>query len=122
MSKTIKFPLFDCQVRHSGNMLHTITKRGITAYELRVLKQIHGDDSVIHLKSVGELERDEHQEHLRLARVYGVKNVERVFGPVVEDFSEWIEQQLNAEADERDTKSTADKQPSAVGTLSVKKG
>lgn len=118
MSKTIKFPLYDCQVRHAGNILHTITKRGITAYELRVLKNIHGDDSIIHLRSVGELERDEHDEHLRLARVYGVKNVERVFGPVVDDFSSWIEEQLSSEAEEREQK-VAEKQ---TNTLSVKKG
>ena len=120
MSKTIKFPLFDCQVRHAGNMLHTITKRGVTAYELRILKKIHGDDAIIHLKPVGELERDEHDEHLRLARVYGVKNVETVFGPVIDDFSEWIEEQLSAEAEEREQRAAEQKQPTTVGTLSKK--
>lgn len=103
--------VYNCIVRLGGNLLHTVPKVRISGEEIRLLKAIHGDDSIAEVKELGTLDgwtRDE--ELLDLADRYstdvekreGRKLVEKVFGISLNDFDDWLMQKEIAEAGRQD--------------------
>lgn len=79
--------LYNCKIRLHGNPLDETRKRGVTAGEIRLLKQIHGDDAVLEVTPTGEVAandagepRSEAEERARLERIYGEKPVSKMFG------------------------------------------
>lgn len=99
--------LFDCEVRLSGDILHSQVRYGITNGEIRVIRAIHGEAGVVKITPAGEAEVNEKEELYRLAVKYskdidprtGVKLVERVFGVPLDGFEEWNnEREMGQEA------------------------
>lgn len=67
--------LYDCRVRHNGNLLHEIPKSRITAREVQLLKHIHGADAIVALAEVGEdASITDASEYKRLALAYSAAN------------------------------------------------
>jgi hypothetical protein len=93
----MKFTLNKAVIRTGGNIGHTVNRDNLTDYEIRILKRIHGQDAVVNVVQTGEVEREKRDEYLRLARFYGVANVEKVFNVVLDEFSEWIDAKLDEE-------------------------
>lgn len=94
---TVKY--YNCQVRLGGSLLHTVPKTRITGEEVRLLKHLHGDDSIVELKEVGVATDESRDEVLNaLADSYssepdkrdGRKLVEKVFGISLNDFDSWL--------------------------------
>ena len=90
---------YNCQVRLGGSLLHTVPKSRITGEEVRLLKHLHGDDSIVELKKVGAATDETREEVLKaLADSYssepdkhdGRKLVEKVFGITLDDFDSWL--------------------------------
>lgn len=77
--------LYDCKVRLHANPQDEVRRRKVTAAEIRVLRQMHGDDAVVEIKETGEATaRSVEQERDRLARLYTEPVVTKLFGaPVV---------------------------------------
>lgn len=116
----MKFTLNKAVIRTGGNIGHTVNRVDLTDYEIRILKRIHGQDAVVNVVQTGEAERDEREEFLRLARFYGVANVEKVFNVVLDEFSEWIDAKLDAELAEREAAKEAAPEKTS-NTLTLKK-
>lgn len=72
--------IYDCRVRHAGNMLHEIPKNGVTAPEVMILRHIHGPDAVVSLQPRRNDRRPHLEEIDRLRREYGAKAFSSVFG------------------------------------------
>ena len=114
------FTLNKAVIRTGGNIGHTVNRVDLTDYEIRILKRIHGQDAVVNVVQTGEAERDEREEYLRLARFYGVANVEKVFNVVLDEFSEWIDAKLDSELAEREADKEAAPEKTS-NTLTLKK-
>lgn len=54
--------------------MNEVPKDGLTAAEVVLLKQIHGDDAVVELKCTGEVSRADEYERSRLRDIYGAAN------------------------------------------------
>lgn len=54
-----------------GDHGNTVMKWAITAAEIAVLREIHGDESVRDVEPVGEIKRGHRQERERLVAIYG---------------------------------------------------
>lgn len=102
---------YHCQVRLGGNILHTVPRVHVTEMELKLLRHLHGADAVVDVKAAGETEVSERQELVRLARRYGPSEndpnyadenarrtgrqlVERCFGVKLDDFDDWLNEQV----------------------------
>jgi hypothetical protein len=83
--------LYNCKVRLHANPLDEVRKKNVTAGEIRVLRQVHGDDSVLEITKTGHKAhglspetkddlRTEAEERDRLERFYGEKAVAALFG------------------------------------------
>lgn len=83
--------IYDCQVRHAGNMLHTIPKKDVTDPEIMILKHLHGGDAVVDIKPRKNDRRAHREEIDRLKRIYGLKAFHAVFG---EGYIEKLPQKL----------------------------
>jgi len=97
MSNFVK--MYSCVVRLGGSLLHTVPKDLVSGEEIRMLKHIHGDDSIANLKEVGVLEGLTRDEELRsLADKFsqeadkrdGRALVEKIFGVTLTDFDDWL--------------------------------
>ena len=88
---------YNCTLRLGGNMLQTLPKVGITAFEMRLLRSIHGDDSVTEPQESDEIDRDEDAEYRMLAARYGRGRVEQLFRVSLEDFDQWLDDKLASE-------------------------
>lgn len=62
--------LYSCKLRLAGAVTNEILKADITAAEIEVLREIHGADSVVDIKSTGENTHNSMQERARLKRIY----------------------------------------------------
>lgn len=80
-----------CKVRLQGEVKDEVQKIGVTSAEIRVLKHIHGEDSVVEVRASGNVDRDEAQERVRLGDVYGEKIVTEMFGAPVATIADEIE-------------------------------
>ena len=95
--------LYNCQVRLAGNLNHVVPKYAVTESEILVLRHLHGNDSVVHIKSIGEdKERQDTAEYSRLAGIYGQDKIESLFmvkldlNPIIEEDAEEEEPVLPA--------------------------
>lgn len=70
---------YDCSVRLAGNLNQVVPKFGVTEFEIIVLRRLHGNDSVVGIKSAGERDVSKKDELNRLAPIYGTTVVEEVF-------------------------------------------
>jgi hypothetical protein len=125
----IRAELFDCTLRLGGNIFHTLSRKGITDKEMRLLKAMHGNDAVVDVKKVGETEMEDREELFSLvrkystsadtltntdgARVTGRRLVERVFGVSLHDYESWLEQQVELETMEREERAEKSKREMA---------
>lgn len=109
MKETVK--VYNCEVRHGGNILHSMPRERITNREIRVLRAIHGADGVVHVKEVGEVEIDQTNEAYELALKYardsqspelGARLVERVLNVPMEGFDKWLTERRELEEMERE--------------------
>lgn len=66
------------EVLLNGNVGNTIIKR-VTASEVTILKQIHGDDAVTNPSDIIKTSTSNPEEVERLRRVYGKSAVEKSF-------------------------------------------
>lgn len=92
--------VYNCSVRLGGSVLHTVPKIRITGEEVRLLKHLHGDDSIVDLKEIGSLKEDytRDMELMDLASRYSTDNdhstgrklVEKVFNTTLADFDGWL--------------------------------
>lgn len=110
--------LFSCEVvlsqDQSGNPLLTVPKVSITENEVKLLRHIHGHDNIRKMVDAGSIEREQRNDLLILARVYG-DNVEaaenrgprlisKIFGVELPEFEGWLAEQLESEEMERQNK------------------
>jgi hypothetical protein len=70
---------YDATVRPAGQITHEVPKVGLSAAEVVILRSIHGDDGVVHLRP-SKSARPAGDERARLIAVYGEKVVGKVFG------------------------------------------
>jgi hypothetical protein len=111
--------VFNCIVNVSRDpktdqTLMTVPKENITENELALLRGIHGSKSVVAIKEVGEIDREQRTDLLMLARAYGDSNeLEPVTGPALikkffqvdlHEFGEWLTHTLDSEEEEREQK------------------
>ena len=54
-----------------GNMGHTISKYGVTAAEIAVLREIHGEAAVFDVDPQPDVKRSMREERARLLEIYG---------------------------------------------------
>lgn len=88
--------IYDCTIRLGGSLHNEVTKQGVTAAEVILLRAIHGDDTVRHIKARGSIDVTDAEERARLATFYsngtpamlnpddmpGAQLVKEVFGVV----------------------------------------
>lgn len=72
--------LYDAICRPGGQLTHEVPKSGLTAPEVILLRQIHGDDGVVHIKRSKQESAAGVDELDRLSHLYGNKVVSKVFG------------------------------------------
>lgn len=66
------------EVLLNGNVGNTVTKR-VTAAEVAILKNIHGEDAVTNAADISKSSRSNAEEVDRLRQFYGKKAVDAVF-------------------------------------------
>lgn len=71
--------LYKAEVCIGGLLTNTIIKNDITAAEILILRNIHGDDAVRSIKTLGEVNREYNKEYERLLFTYGRKKVQAAF-------------------------------------------
>lgn len=109
--------IYDCVVwqsmdKSNDRPLHTVAKQGITELEVTLLRAIHGYARVQEVKQVGEIEREDRQEMLRLCRRYGdvggiyaeagQQLIKRVFNVDLHEFGTWLADEIEREEQERE--------------------
>ena len=62
---------YSCKVRLGGSVMHEVPKDEVTAAEVTILRYIHGDDAVLEIKPVGDIDRSDVAELDRLRETYG---------------------------------------------------
>jgi hypothetical protein len=111
--------MFDCEVRHGGDILHSMVKRNVTDREMRVLKAIHGDDAVVNVKEVGAKDVDQREEAFELAVRYsktsnprhGKTLVQKVLGVSLDGFERWLaDREELAEMERRERREKAQRE------------
>jgi len=66
-----KMQTANCLVHLAGDAGNSVPKYGVTVSEIVVLQKIHGEDAVVDIQPVGEVERTHRAERQRLEYVYG---------------------------------------------------
>lgn len=110
--------LFDCRVIHGGYKDHEIPKYGITATEIRLLRAMHGEESVRdneikpHMVAGkhATIEVDPKMELFDLARRYAntadpmsaKKAIEKAFGTTLIGYDKWVAEVIDSEQNARD--------------------
>jgi aminoglycoside phosphotransferase (APT) family kinase protein len=90
--------VYDAQVRLAGNMLQTVPRYRITEREIRLLRTIHGADAVTDIKEVGDTDASEESILNELAGRYSKKRVEQIFNVSLDNFEQWLDEQLEQSA------------------------
>lgn len=98
----------------SGSPLCQVPKFGVTENELTLLRGIHGSANVIKAEECGEIDREQRDDLLKLARAYGDSNelepvtgpalIKKHFGIDLFEFEQWLTDALDSEERERDRK------------------
>lgn len=71
-----------CTVRLAGDMRHEVVRDAfnpVSYPEVEILRYLHGDDAVLNVKAIAEVEQSAREEKERLSLKYGTVNVETVF-------------------------------------------
>ncbi len=110
-----KVMTYDCELRHGGDLMHSMMKPGVSQREIRVLRAIHGEDAVVNVKEAGEKEINQREEAFELALRYsktsnprhGKALVERVLSIQLEGFDKWLQER--AELQEMELKERLEK-------------
>ena len=64
--------LYNCTVRHAGNLGMTIARHDVTPAEIVILRLIHGEDSIVNIEKVKSSRPiDSRKERERLGAFYG---------------------------------------------------
>lgn len=95
--------LHSCKVRLNGNVNDEVRKIGVTTAEVRVLKEMHGDEAVLEVVMTGRTARSEAEERSRLEQHYGEKVVTKLFGVPVEKIEEDEPATIADEPDDAET-------------------
>lgn len=79
--------IFNCLVWLNGNGIRTtqVPKNGISAAEVMVLRKLHGFDAVVDIELIDDKKRNIAEERTRLARTYGKKLIDQLFGDPMMD-------------------------------------
>lgn len=78
--------LFDCKVKLAGSNDNEVRREKVTAAEIIVLRDIHGEDSVVEIVGRDPVAADspeartESKERDKLAQMYGADRVANLFG------------------------------------------
>lgn len=83
--------LHSCKVRLQGEVKDEVQKIQVTSAEIRVLKEIHGDDAVVEIRITGESDRSDAEERARLGQLYGEQTVTAMFGAPVATIADEIQ-------------------------------
>lgn len=62
--------LFSCKLRLAGAVQNELWKTDVTAAEVDVLRELHGNDAVVEIKHTSDVERTDIAERARLRRIY----------------------------------------------------
>src|SRR3954471_7472729 len=62
--------LYDCKLRLAGNVMHEVSKPGVTAAEIEIFRFVHGEDAAVDIKEVGDAKRSSAEERARLKAIY----------------------------------------------------
>lgn len=71
--------MYQAEVCIGGLLTNTVMKEPITAAEIVILRNIHGDDAVRQIKPLGNKNREYDKEYKRLLKQYGRKKLEQAF-------------------------------------------
>lgn len=71
--------LYNCVVRHAGNLGMTVHKIDLSAAEIVVLRHLHGADAVVNVSPSRETRLDSRKVRERLVELYGDKAVVECF-------------------------------------------
>lgn len=74
--------ILEGKVRLGGSLLHEVWKPEMTAPEVIVLRDIHGQDAIVDLEVLPAKKVEHAKERDRLGRLYGDARIERLFGPL----------------------------------------
>lgn len=107
-----KVKVYNCEVRHGGNIEHSQFRERISDREIRVLRAIHGQDGVVNVADAGEKDINQREEAFELALRYsktsnprhGRALVERVLNISLEGFDKWLIEREELAAMERKEK------------------
>lgn len=108
-TELVSVQLYDCELRLGADQMHTIQKNGVTKAEIRVMRDIHGDSSVVKITEAGHKDVNEVEELYSLAARYstvlnhnaGVRRIERLFGVTLDGFQEWSDRQFDLQEERR---------------------
>lgn len=96
--------IYDCLINRGRDVaLCEVPKAGISEHELRVLRDVHGGEAITKVDQVGEREFHEDDEIKRLAAIYGLPRIEKLFGVQIENFEDWVTQRLEGKGSPRDS-------------------
>lgn len=62
--------VYSGKIRLSGSVLNEVRKETLTAPEIIVLREIHGNDAVVDIKATGTIKRTDAEERQRLYAQY----------------------------------------------------
>lgn len=111
---SMKVNLFDVELYHGQNKLHSIQKRGITRQEITLLRAMHGQDSIlereIKTSAPAEAMINERELLFKLAREYGntsdplsgKRMVEKVLNVTLNGFEQWLDEEMQLEEQRRE--------------------
>jgi hypothetical protein len=71
---------YSAKIRLGGSVLHEVRKSGLSAAEVVLLRREHGPDAITELVLTDDRHIGEAAERERLAKIYGEKKVEAVYG------------------------------------------
>lgn len=71
---------YNSTLRLGGALTNTVSKNGVTAAEILVLRGLHGEEAVVDISETEMDKRDHAQERGRLVALYGHKVVTALFG------------------------------------------
>lgn len=75
---------YSAKIRLSGSLNNEVRREDLTAAEIGVLRQIHGETAVTEVKATeGSSDRSDAGERTRLVGIYGEKTVKEVLGTSV---------------------------------------
>jgi len=86
---------YNCRVRLGGGVGHEVPKQNVSEIEINFFRAVHGQDAVVGIKKIAEVNISQEDELRRLGDIYKDKVVEAALGvkiirfaPIVEDADE----------------------------------